>query len=1010
MHGFENVFGASTKAYDFKNKKGDLHTQHRTFLQTTLAFSNSIIGKQKQTAPPILENNLAGSYIEEDFSELRIVKTMGKGGFGQVFQAINDRTSKEYALRQCVIDGTNYTQEKANKEISINNTVKLINNICITQTYSSKIISQDTENGVEYSLQCVMELGICTLEDVFKKRTREKKKYSEIEQYSISYMLINALVDALKYGQNHRDISLNNIILSNDLKHYKLIDFGEATVLLDKVEDLPLVGKWQYMSPEIRELIVKIQKGTFDFNKAKDGGELYSPEKGDVFSQGICQASVAYQDYFDGRMDPNEIKERLDELSKEYPRFVNILSDMLQVQPERRKKFSDLIKSMNDYKEDQKNFMFFEYEFDSDLKLIGTYKDDPEDENNKDGRQKNSKGNRMIPIQERILNEVEEFMKLGESNMRNNLFPVAIQNYLKAYEILKRANPNLDAIFETTIKLTTNIAYCQRQLQNYDEAANILRTCLDNVKKRYKKNRQLQNKYVYICSQLAQLLLLKNEVNDCMHAISEGLQVIDTKNMKLEEMNMFANQVELKATILMNLGYLDDAVKLFNTIRKMVVSSFPNATKELIEGEENTYKFIYCKNEQNLARVLALFSRFDESYKKLDEIEKKYYNFFESEDNDYITSLLVEQLKLSKLMQDYKRRKELIEKIGDIFLKFDHFRLMMNNDYMEFVKEKILFTLDCNKVDDAAVRVENILQLLLNKKGSYWHTQFSFIYSICLRKLEERNEALEILMDLYNDMNEKHKKLKNFRLFTDIHLEMSHCYYEKGEQENSLKCLKYIMREYYENESLIKNNKDFPTNLEVAYIYICIGNVYRKISIFEASERYLEQSEKILKSIFICGDKQNLIYGCCYENIGNQNVDQGYYKEADSYYNKAMKIYQEVEQEHNLGQYYIISCYKEMGNLHAKQSMFNDALKCFKESIEKAKVLHPDSQHISISAALNDQANQCSEFDKDDLAAEYFDKAIKINKALAGDVEGQKTIELSTNYHGIGNLYLKMGK
>lgn len=61
-----------------------------------------------------------------------------------------------------------------------------------------------------------MELGVCTLEDVFRKRMKEKKPYSEIEILKISEMLLLALNSASKFGVYHRDISLNNIILAND--------------------------------------------------------------------------------------------------------------------------------------------------------------------------------------------------------------------------------------------------------------------------------------------------------------------------------------------------------------------------------------------------------------------------------------------------------------------------------------------------------------------------------------------------------------------------------------------------------------------------------------------------------------------------------------------------------------------------------------------------------------------------------------------------------------------------
>lgn len=60
---------------------------------------------------------------------------------------------------------------------------------------------------------------------------------------------------ATKYGINHRDLSLNNIILSKDFDEYKLIDFGDSLHFVDNLEDSPVVGKFNYMSPELLEIV-----------------------------------------------------------------------------------------------------------------------------------------------------------------------------------------------------------------------------------------------------------------------------------------------------------------------------------------------------------------------------------------------------------------------------------------------------------------------------------------------------------------------------------------------------------------------------------------------------------------------------------------------------------------------------------------------------------------------------------------------------------------------------------
>ena len=51
--------------------------------------------------------------------DLKIIKRIGKGGFSEVFQAIDNQTNKQYAVRLCKIDNKTYTFERAFKEIEI---------------------------------------------------------------------------------------------------------------------------------------------------------------------------------------------------------------------------------------------------------------------------------------------------------------------------------------------------------------------------------------------------------------------------------------------------------------------------------------------------------------------------------------------------------------------------------------------------------------------------------------------------------------------------------------------------------------------------------------------------------------------------------------------------------------------------------------------------------------------------------------------------------------------------
>lgn len=122
---------------------------------------------------------------------------------------------------------------------------------------------------------------------------------------------------------------------------------------------------------------------------------------------------------------------------------------MVHPRTEARKKTGELLGQFKPYMEELEKLHFFELEFESGLKYIqnsgstgdlGTLK------------VSTAAGGLKNPIDKQCL----EYFKKGELNMKNNLFGVAILNYLKAYEIVKRAGASYskDMIFETILQIS----------------------------------------------------------------------------------------------------------------------------------------------------------------------------------------------------------------------------------------------------------------------------------------------------------------------------------------------------------------------------------------------------------------------------------------------------------------------------------------------------------------------------------------------------------------------------
>lgn len=99
----------------------------------------------------------------------------------------------------------------------------------------------------------------------------------------------------------------------------------------------------------------------------------------------------------------------------------------------------------------------------------------------------------------------------------------------------------------------------------------------------------------------------------------------------------------------------------------------------------------------------------------------------------------------------------------------------------------------------------------------------------------------------------------------------------------------------------------------------------------------------------------------------------------------------------------LASILKEIAASHAAKDEFQSALKTYQEAFSMFKKIYPDELYRGISATYNDLSNICISFKKFDLAQEYIDRAMLINRKLFGE----SNLELSTNYHTLGYLLSK---
>ena len=290
--------------------------------------------------------------------DLTLIKSVGKGSFGEVFLASRKGTDQMYAVKK--VSKSLVLQEKVkkyfNNEINI---LKHVNHPNIIKLYEIK----QTLNNFYLVFDLCNGGGLSNCLEKYMKQN--KKPFTQ----EIAQSIIRQLVSGLQYLHNnkilHRDLKLDNVLLHfnseedknnfNLLKaQVKIIDFGFARYLENDSLAQSVLGSPINMDPQILAKMRKIDNNqSFGYD-----------QKADIWSLGtICYElligvppfdATSYEELVSKIQKGNyKIPKNL-KLSKEAISFIN---GMLQYNPEKRLSIDQLanhnflIKNVKDFKE-----------------------------------------------------------------------------------------------------------------------------------------------------------------------------------------------------------------------------------------------------------------------------------------------------------------------------------------------------------------------------------------------------------------------------------------------------------------------------------------------------------------------------------------------------------------------------------------------------------------------------------------------------------------------------------
>eukprot|EP01118_Nematostelium_gracile_P014648 TRINITY_DN5761_c0_g1_i2.p1 TRINITY_DN5761_c0_g1~~TRINITY_DN5761_c0_g1_i2.p1 ORF type:complete len:341 (+),score=90.50 TRINITY_DN5761_c0_g1_i2:167-1189(+) len=196
-----------------------------------------------------------------------IESKLGAGVFGEVFLATSESTGEEVALKRISKRNPKFDPQMVNREITAGEALQH-DGIVRYKTHF------ETLNNIYLVYELVKGNDLCTF-----MTDRNYEPVNDKEARAILRQLVNGLLYCHSQGIAHRDIKLDNILITAEGKT-KIIDFGLSTSKLgpnDKCKDY--VGSPEYAAPEIMSR------------------KPYNPFRSDVFSIGVVMYGLLFGEF-----------------------------------------------------------------------------------------------------------------------------------------------------------------------------------------------------------------------------------------------------------------------------------------------------------------------------------------------------------------------------------------------------------------------------------------------------------------------------------------------------------------------------------------------------------------------------------------------------------------------------------------------------------------------------------------------------------------------------------------
>ncbi len=214
--------------------------------------------------------------IGETISHYRIIKRLGSGGMGEVYQAEDMRLRRPVALKMMLDygDGTGQARTRFLREAQASSALNHPNIVTIYE------IDEVERDGARYSFIVMEYVEGRTLKEVAGECSIE-------EAVAIIMQIADALAQAHERGIVHRDVKPSNVIVTPQ-NRVKVLDFGVAKFDLPPLEDSETASLF---STEFVKTTPGAVIGTFAYMSPEQALAKDVDHRSDIFSLGV----VAYE-------------------------------------------------------------------------------------------------------------------------------------------------------------------------------------------------------------------------------------------------------------------------------------------------------------------------------------------------------------------------------------------------------------------------------------------------------------------------------------------------------------------------------------------------------------------------------------------------------------------------------------------------------------------------------------------------------------------------------------------